>query len=69
MSHTPHLLYLESQAENESVERTMKPMELVDELTYSSYRYNRQRNPEVTPKQWETIFSNVEAMEVRFQNE
>ena len=69
MSHTPHLLYQESQLENEPVNRTMKPTELVDELTYSSYRYNRQRSPGVTPKQWETIFSNVEAMEARFQNE
>lgn len=42
---------------------------LVDELTYSCYRYNRLRSPDITPERWSKIFSNIDTLEYRFQRE
>ena len=48
----------------------MKPIEIVDELTYRSYAFNRQRSPEITPERWEKVFGPSAArMEEKFQNE
>lgn len=45
----------------------MSDVEIVDELTYRSYSYNRERFPEITPQRWVTIYPSAEAMERRFQ--
>ncbi len=42
---------------------------IVDELTYRCYAYNRQRTPQYPPEQWKCVFGNVDAMEKRFQAE
>ena len=34
----------------------MTPEEMVDELTYRSYAYNRALSPWVTPEQWALVF-------------
>lgn len=41
----------------------------VDELTYLSYKANRQRSPHISPQEWASIYQNGEAMEARFQRE
>ncbi len=41
--------------------------ELLDELTYANYKFNRQRSPDITPEQWSKIYRNVGALEARFQ--
>lgn len=47
----------------------MKPsaVEVVDYLTYRAYVFNRESHPEVTVRQWQTIFCDVSAMESRYQ--
>ena len=48
----------------------MTPKTLLDELTFSNYRHNRQRSPHITPEQWRrTIPEFTEAMEARYQQE
>ena len=42
---------------------------LIGELTYSCYKYNREIAPNTTPEQWKRIFSNVDTMEKRLQDE
>lgn len=44
-------------------------MTIVNELIYRCYRFNREREPGVTPEQWGDIFDNVEALEARLQRE
>ena len=47
-----------------------QPKELISELTYSCYRFNRQESPHVTPDQWAKIFGpQTMAMEKRFASE
>jgi len=43
--------------------------ELIDELTYRSYSYNRKRSPEIPADKWRKVFSNADEMEKRFQVE
>lgn len=45
----------------------MSDVEIVDELVYRSYTYNRERFPETTPERWATVYPNVAAMERRYQ--
>ncbi len=42
---------------------------LVDELTYTCYKYNRERSPDITPERWGRIFADVELLEQRYQSE
>lgn len=42
---------------------------LIDHLTYSSYRHNRNISPNITPEQWKSIFSNADEMEKKYQEE
>lgn len=44
-------------------------MNLIDELTYRSYARNRTLNPNIKPKEWTLGFSNVPAMEERYQRD
>lgn len=45
-------------------------IEMVDELTFSSYSYNRSRSPHVTPEQWRKCCPGFsQAMEDRYQKE
>lgn len=53
----------------DEAERRVTAEELIDELTYSCYRFNREESPNVTPEQWAAIFRNVRAMEARYQRE
>lgn len=39
----------------------------VDELIYRCYAYNRRLRPDIAPGAWALIFSNVDAMEARYQ--
>lgn len=41
--------------------------DIVDELIYRSYVYNRERFPDQTPERWSTVYDNVPAMERRYQ--
>lgn len=41
--------------------------QIVDELVYRSYSYNRERFPDTTPERWSTVYPNVDAMERRYQ--
>jgi hypothetical protein len=43
--------------------------QIIDYLTYCSYRFNRLNSPDISPERWSKIFSNVEAMEVKIQLE
>jgi len=44
------------------------PQQLIDDLTYANYKYNRQVSPHVTG--WETIFgTKTPIMEARYQAE
>lgn len=44
--------------------------ELVGELTYGSYAFNRQDSPTTTPQQWKLVYGEaVELMESRYQEE
>lgn len=47
----------------------MEAQELVDELTYRNYMYNRGLAPEITPEQWEDVYGETAAMEERYQKE
>jgi hypothetical protein len=39
--------------------------ELINELIYRGYKYNRQRWPDIPVKDWRCVFANAEAMERR----
>jgi hypothetical protein len=41
----------------------------IDELTYSCYKYNRERSPDITPERWGCVFSNINLLELRYQYE
>ena len=41
----------------------------IDELTYSCYKYNRDRSPDITPEQWGKIFANANILEQKYQQE
>ena len=42
--------------------------ELVNYLTFCSYKHNRSLAPEVTPEQWKAVYGpSVDAMEARLQ--
>lgn len=44
--------------------------DLVNALTYFSYRANRDRSPEISPEAWKTIFGEeVEQLEAEYQRE
>ena len=45
------------------------PQQLVNELTYTSYKFNRQRSPDLTPDQWTKVYPNVDRLEARYQQE
>ncbi len=47
----------------------MTTKQLIDELTYSCYRYNRMRSPHLSVEGWCIIFKDVNALEQRFQQE
>ena len=44
--------------------------DVVDKLVYSSYRYNRQYSPEITPERWVRVFgAQAIEFEARYQAE
>lgn len=46
------------------------PRGFMDELTYASYRHNRQTSPEIAPEGWRSIFGeSVTQFEARYQAE
>ena len=46
------------------------PTGLVDELTYATYTFNRQRSPDITPGRWKKVFGEaVTQLERRYQQE
>lgn len=48
----------------------MTPSEIVSDLTYSCYAFNRRNSPSITPERWARIFGpNAAALEARFQKE
>ena len=47
----------------------MTPEQIVDELTFRNYRYNRKLWPEREPVDWARIYPNAAAMEARYQAE
>ena len=48
----------------------MSPTEIVDELTYRNYRYNRRLCPEITAQEWVRVYGPAAlTMEGRYQEE
>jgi len=47
----------------------METKELISDLTYMNYRFNRLRSPLTTPKQWSALFDKIEEKEARFLKE
>lgn len=48
----------------------MTPQNLIDELTYRCYRYNRLRTPDITPTRWQLVFGTAtNQLEQRYQAE
>lgn len=45
--------------------------DLIDELTYRSYRWNRQRRPDIPAEKWQRVFGPAAAilLEARYQKE
>jgi hypothetical protein len=44
--------------------------DLISELTYRSYKYNRERSPEITIEGWDIVFTpKTEELEARYQKE
>lgn len=43
--------------------------EMLDDLTYRSYSYNRSLSPNIKPWQWARIFPDAAALEARYQQE
>ena len=43
--------------------------EVIGELTFVNYRFNRERSPDVTPAQWARIYPDAVALEARYQEE
>lgn len=43
--------------------------DLIDNLTYINYAYNRERSPDIKPSQWAKIYPNADKLELRFQVE
>lgn len=50
-------------------EDKMTATEIVDELTYRNYRFNRLRSPGVTPERWAQVYPHADALEARYQRE
>jgi hypothetical protein len=50
-------------------ETKLKGVDLVDELIYRNYAYNRRINPQTPPELYRKVFSNADNMEKRFQVE
>lgn len=47
----------------------MNNQQILDELTYRSYAFNRSFNPSIAVNRWMQIFQHVPEMEVRYQKE
>lgn len=45
------------------------PREIVDELTYRNYAYNREKAPAITPEQWAKVYGDTTTLETRYQEE
>jgi hypothetical protein len=45
------------------------PKEIIAQLMYSSYRFNRLHAPGIKPERWAAIYPNAEALENAFQTE
>ena len=43
--------------------------DLIKELSYKSYRYNRERSPDIDPKSWALVFIDAAEFEARYQRE
>jgi len=44
--------------------------DLVNELVYSNYRYNREISPHITPERWEKVYgAPTKELEKRYQKE
>jgi hypothetical protein len=55
---------------NSQEPQSLTPSQLVDELTYRCYEFNRRETPGTTPEQWSVIFGpKTHAMEERYQHE
>ena len=50
-------------------EAAMTAGQLVDALTYASYKFNRMRSPEITPERWAKIYPQAEHLEAHYQAE
>jgi hypothetical protein len=48
---------------------TAQISEIIDVLTYRSYRFNRLRSPDRTPEQWAKVYDDAAVLEMQFQAE
>lgn len=55
----------------DGVTTEMTEAELLSEVTYRNYRHNRQRAPDLTPRQWSMLYGGVQTalMERRLKHE
>ena len=47
----------------------MKRMNLIYELSYQSYKFNRDTSPMVSLEQWGLIYQDIETLEARYQTD
>ena len=62
---------IEAVANLKATVENRSPADMVNELTYNNYSYNRERSPDITVEQWGRVFGESVArkMEARFQKE
>jgi hypothetical protein len=54
---------------NIDLTKPFSPENIVQDAIYMSYRYNRDRSPDITPEGWQSVFGDTRLMEVRYQRE
>lgn len=48
----------------------MNPIDILDEVSYRTYRDSRNSSPDITPQSWKHVFGpSVDQMEERYQRE
>ena len=45
------------------------PKQIVDDMTYASYKFNRLNRPDISPEKWATIFRDGATLEKWYQKE
>jgi hypothetical protein len=54
---------------NIDLTKPFNPGDIVQDAIYVSYKFNRDRSPDITPEGWQSVFGDTRLMEVRYQRE